>query len=183
MTKKELLAIYSELRKYLNVGILATGLLATCEDLGQLRNKIIRLGEVTVPLADCLDRISPTGKPPSKDLIENMLVLLVRTVFKESFGALKMYGEETDQWAGKLERQDWYQYMRMMRNSMEKSSLLDQRFAFTPNDITNNLPIDWNGRRLDPAMNDLAIDFDSFSPLNAMELLDTAEDYIMNEMK
>jgi len=183
MDKKDLLGIYSELRNYLDSSLLAIGLLATCPDLPRLKSSSIRFGGLLIPLGYCLERLSPTGKTPPQGVITNSIALLVRTVFKESFAALKIYGEETDQWFGKLERQDWYQYLRLMRNSMEKTSLLDLRFAFTKNDIENNLPLTWNGKRLDAAMNGLPIDFDLFSPSDALDLLAEAEDYILNQMK
>jgi len=182
MQKTDLVAIYSELRKHLNLSLMAIGLLATCPDLSCLTNCVITLGKFPIPLGYCAEQLCPTGAIPPQDVISNSLVLLVRTIFKESYAALRIYGEETDQWHGKLERQDWYQYLRLMRNSMEHSSLLDPRFDFCENDIKNNLPLVWNGKRLDVAMNGQPIDFDFFSPLDVIDLLAEAEDYILNHM-
>jgi len=183
MTKTELLSVYGVLRQFVDTTLISLGLLATCETPNDLATLNVKLGDLVIPLGSRLKSVFPEGQSPSRELRNNFLLLVVRTAFKEAFQALRLYANQTDQWFGALERQNWFQFLRMVRNSFEHSALTDARFGFTENDMAHNLPVSWRGKRLDAEMDGLEIDFSFFSPTDVITLLGDAEQYVRQHMR
>ena len=92
--------------------------------------------------------------------------LHLRTFVTESFEMIRLYCEERNE-SNLLKRQSWYQFARMIRNSLKH----DQRWNFNSYDLSL-LPINWNGRIIESTMGNQDITWSFFDSFDALELWD-----------
>ena len=90
--------------------------------------------------------------------------MLVRNFTLDYFESLKAYCRETDQ-QSKLKSQPWYQFVRMMRNSLTH----DRHWRFNPHDKTL-LPVSWRGKTIAISMDGDEPDFEFYDWWDACEL-------------
>jgi hypothetical protein len=92
--------------------------------------------------------------------------LHLRTFVTESFEKIRQFCEEQNE-STSLKRQSWYQFARMVRNSLKHN----QRWNFNKYDLSL-LPIDWNGKFIDSTMNNQEMTWSFFDSFDALELWD-----------
>lgn len=76
---------------------------------------------------------------------------VLRNCLKEMFELVKTYGEKTKQTQA-VEKAEWYQFLRMIRNCLSHDMLLD----FRPGDL-KRLPVKWAGITIDASMQGQAL--------------------------
>lgn len=185
MDKNEALAVFSALADYIDSTLIATGLLVRSADYSMLRGRSIMLGTVPILLDGALERVRPGGGAPRQSVISNAVCIGVRAALKEAYQALKAYARDTNQLRGGLDKEAWFKFLRLMRNSLEHSSPTCPKFCFRDPrwGMDRDLPMTWSGKTLTAAMDGKLIDKDFFSLTDALALVAAAEDYIIREMR
>lgn len=185
MDKNETLAVFSALADYIDSTLIATGLLVTSGDYTMLRGRSIMLGAVPVLLDGALERVRPGGGTLRQSVISNAVCIAVRAALKEAYQALDAYARDTSQLRGGLDKEAWFQFLRLMRNSLEHSGPTRPTFCFRQpgRDMDRALPVTWNGRTLTAAMHGTPIDANFFSLTDVLALVAAAEGYVITKMK
>jgi len=185
MDKNETLAVFSALADYIDSTLIATGLLVTSGDYTMLRGRSIMLGAVPVLLDGALERVRPGGGALRQSVISNAVCIAVRAALKEAYQALDAYARDTKQLRGGLDKEAWFQFLRLMRNSLEHSGPTCPKFCFRhPRwGMDKYLPVTWSGKTLTGAMDGSPIDVGFFSLTDALALVAAAENYVITKMK
>lgn len=90
--------------------------------------------------------------------------MLLRNFTLDCFEAVRSYCEETNQ-SDKLKAQTWYEFTRMMRNSLTHT----QRWHFRKYD-RDRLPVKWRNKTIELAMEDTEPDFNFYDWWDGCEL-------------
>lgn len=95
----------------------------------------------------------------------------LRTFVTESFEKLRGYCESTGQ-ERLFKRQPWYQFARLVRNSLKHS----QHWSFNSYDLTI-LPTSWHDKSIDAEMNGQEMTWEFFDAFDSLELWDDMYDF------
>lgn len=95
----------------------------------------------------------------------------LRTFATESFEKTKRYCESTDQ-VQLFKKQPWYQFARMVRNSLKHS----QHWSFNNYDLSI-LPVTWQGKTIEAGMNGKEMTWEFFDPFDSLELWDNMYEF------
>jgi len=115
-------------------------------DEGQVRVEGFKMG---------LEQMGQTildGGAKQQQALDEFGKAALRTLIKDSFECIKGYSEETGQ-APSFRAQDWYQFARMVRNSLSH----DYCFRFNTHDRTL-LPVTWRDRTISVSMDNLPME-------------------------
>lgn len=97
--------------------------------------------------------------------------LHLRVFVVEAFEELKAHCELGGH-VGALKGSDWYQFARMVRNALAH----DKNWRFKKYD-RSILPVTWNGKTIDEAMDDTEMTWEFFDSYDALELWDVMFDF------
>ena len=98
---------------------------------------------------------------------------VIRNCLKETFELVKSYGKETEQ-ADVIRAAPWYQFLRIVRNSLSH----DLRLDFRESDL-KHLPVTWSGLTIDRSMQNGPLQRPGFlSRAKTLELIDAVIDYV-----
>ena len=97
--------------------------------------------------------------------------MMLRNFTLDSFEAVRRYCDETGQ-RTKLLAQDWYQFTRMMRNSLTHT----QTWHFRDYD-RRELPVSWRGKTINESMEGQESDFDFYNWWDGCELWEEINEF------
>lgn len=167
MNKQELLSQLDNAQNNFMLGIAALGLLMQDENHPVLENLICILTNSSVsfvssisevqhqfkdaefpvsvspfPLAEAAKYLKNADETQRQNIQKEFFKMLLRVHLRESFEVIKDYCEASNQ-ANLFKQQDWYDYLRIVRNCFSHNFLIQYN-----NKDKQSLPICWNGRSL-----------------------------------
>lgn len=98
---------------------------------------------------------------------------VLRNCLKEMFELVKAYADETNQ-SDVVTRADWYQFLRIVRNSLSHDMVL----RFRPGDL-KRLPVSWSGLTIDQSMSNQPLQKANFlTRVLSIALMDSVIAYV-----
>lgn len=98
--------------------------------------------------------------------------MMMRTLIAESYGHIKKYCEQTDQYAA-LKTEPWYEFSRLIRNFLSHNC----KFEFNKYD-RDRLPISWRERTISIEMDRQSVDLNFFGDVQTWELFQDFADFV-----
>ena len=167
-----------------------------CGTLQTFKNNyaLVQAGIALMDAPDALERIEKTfahvkGHPEAstflyigyvfktdellKHATQELRNSVIRNCLKETFELVKSYGKETQQ-ADVIRAAPWYQFLRIVRNSLSH----DLRIDFRESDL-KHLPVTWSGLTLDRSMQNSPLQSSGFLwRAKSLELIDAVIEYV-----
>jgi hypothetical protein len=174
MQKPELLAQLENAKNNYILGLAALAIFADSRTYPLLDEARCAFGPYSVEFSQvaALLRIEADRAIASKEFMN----MLLRILIKESFELLKNHCAETGQ-APLLHGQPWYEFARMIRNSLSHNF----RLQFGKHD-RSLLPVTWRGRTIELAMDGAHLELSFFGYVQAWELFADFRDFAMNRL-
>lgn len=177
MTKDELLNGLNNLLNNFLYGFVCSKL-ATPEAWSQASSKAAVFGDIEIQLGPLAKRVLDPDPEQRKRFLRNYETSLVRAIVRESHELILLYCEETGQYK-KYEAASWYQFARIMRNTVSHKE--GGTLRVWPNDLMKKgiTTATWSNRTLDTTMVGTAL---TFYPPEALELLKDQIDFVASKL-
>ena len=173
-TKPTLLSQLENAKNNFVLGLAAISLFANPEAFPLLEKSHVEFGKYKVPFKQVSNLLAT--KADREIAIKEFARSQLRALIKESFELIKDYCGNTDQ-SRKFEAEPWYQFARLMRNCLSHSG----RFEFSRYD-KGKLPITWETRTIDAALDRQSLKLNFFGWIQAWELFEEFEDFVNNRL-
>ncbi len=174
MHKTELLAQLENAKNNYILGLAALALFGDSRTYTVLEEARCAFGTHSVEFSQVatLLRIDTDRAIAMKEFVN----MLLRIPIKESFELLKNHCAETGQ-APLLQNQPWYEFARVIRNSLSHNF----RLQFRKHD-RSLLPVTWRGRTIELAMDGAHLELSFFGYVQAWELFADFRDFAINRL-
>lgn len=174
MTKKELMSQLENAKNNYILGLSAISLFSNEKVYPILEESHAKFGTYTVEFKQVKNLLM---KPADRDIaVKEFLTSQIRALIKESFELIKNYCDETKQ-DSKFKTEPWYQFARMIRNCLSHNF----KFEFRKYD-KSLLPVSWNTRTIDAAMEGKHLELKFFGYVETWELFTEYQDFVANRL-
>jgi hypothetical protein len=135
----------------------------------------VRVGSVSIKPAVFAPEILGTTDEQKSELLGNFALLSLRVALRDSYRAIKEYAMGTDLLTA-LRREAWFLFLEAVRGSLEHSTITHTTWHNPRRE--KGLLCTWHGKSIDDERWTKPITFSYFSPEDAIELLEEAEEFI-----
>lgn len=108
---------------------------------------------------------------------KEFLLMWFRALIKESFELILNYSKHTNQYEGKFKKEGWYDFSRIIRNSLSHN----YKFEFSKSD-KNKLPVVWNNIVINNSMDKSYLDLSLFWYKEWWELFNEMNKFVVDKL-
>ena len=174
MNKIELLSQLTNAKNNYVLGMAAISLFASPDSYPILTNNHAQFGQYTITFDQVTNLLQ---NPVDREIaVKEFLTSQIRALIKESFELIKDYCDDTNQTAV-FKSQCWYQFSRMIRNCLSHNF----RFEFNKYD-KSLMPVNWNNRTINLAMDGQHLKLDFFGYVETWELFREYQTFVENSL-
>ena len=177
-TRDELLHTFAVLRRFFAASMVSVWFLNTSHDPQCVGDTPLVFKDITVAPYKFANKVLPISQEQKDSLLRNFVLLNLRAVIANSYGALKTFGG-TQEVKDSLRSQDWYRFLAILRGSLDHSDPGGVAKWRVGRYLSRGIaPVTWRGKTIDASLDTKPIEFKFFAPEDSIQLLADAEDYV-----